>query len=249
MRGCRLLCLFLSLPLVYACVVEEFSCLDRYWGDGVPTLFFAGLLGTAVGYRLLFHRSRLFSFFEVFLHELAHMVVTYLTLGFVGEFLARLRDGALGVQREGHVRYASPVGGCFLRSLAPYYFPTFTVPFLVARLFAGYSGTKVLNLCIGVTLGFHYVLFASDFAESQRGQAERALDTAETIPDTQRVGRLFSFLFVLIAFALILMFVLNVVWGAEKQVLWYHFVNIWPRALRYYKEVVVRLWDFVRTLI
>jgi hypothetical protein len=246
MRGCRLLCLFLSLPLVYACVVEEVSCLDRYVDNPFPTFFVAGLLGMMVVYGLFLHHVQLFSFIEVFVHELAHMLMHYLTLSQVVVFVARVQTDSGGITREGKV---VPTRSNFLTTLAPYYFPTFMIPFLVARAFMHGSGARIMSLFVGVTLGFHYVLFVSDFYTSQHAQPQLAHDAPESIPDTKKVGGLFSALFCLIAGALILMFVLNIVWGAEKQVLWYHFVNIWPRALRYYKEVVVYFCSLVRTLI
>ena len=241
LKGCRLICLFLALPLVFACLVEELSCLDRYWDrNPVPSLFFAGFAGAVVVYFVIRQtpESVYWGFDESFVHELAHMVMTFLTLSRVIEFVARVTQGPKVKPEKGHV---NPTGENFLSILAPYYLPTFTIPFLIARLFTGYSAARVLNLFVGATLGYHYILFVVHFGRSLAAKPELSHDGVQKIPDTKKVGEIFALLFCTIANVLILLLVFNIVWGAEKRVMGYHFVEIFLRAFRYYKELLILL--------
>jgi hypothetical protein len=179
------------------------------------------------------HSNRLLVW--AFVHELAHLLMALVTLSRVTEFMAK--DDGTGYIKRGR--------GPFLITLAPYYLPTFTIPFIVARFFMRGGTARYIDFLIGATLAFHFGHFLAYYLGSEQRRSELSEDDKQTESDTRKVGRLFSFLFCVAANALIIVFVLNVVWGARAQVIGYHLINALPRAWQWYKAVLVFLGELI----
>lgn len=112
----------------------------------------------------------LINFLEIFEHELGHAVAGLFLLQRVEKFTVD------SPKRSGEVITAP--GSLFLISLAPYFLPVFTLPLLVVRPVVFPSMEKIVDLLIGVSLGFHYMGLAREFRIQQM--------------DISRYGLLFS---------------------------------------------------------
>jgi len=97
------------------------------------------------------------TFIRIFEHELGHVVARWLLLKPVHRLEVDVEHGGL---------VAGP-GSCFLITLAPYFLPLFTLPFLAARWLLPASFGESLNVAIGLTLGFHYAGLLREFSYGQ----------------------------------------------------------------------------------
>jgi hypothetical protein len=120
-------------------------------------------------------------------------------------------------------------GGCnplfpFI-ALAPYCFPLLTAPFLLAEPFAAHlsaTAKHVVDLLIGSTLGFHYVICAKQFRFYQK--------------DLEQVGFIVSIGMTFTLMLIWLVIILAVVLGEYSSILDF-FVNAFAHAPEYYREV------------
>jgi hypothetical protein len=110
------------------------------------------------------------AFAELFEHELGHLFLAKLFWRRALRFVVDVEEG------KGEVAY-SP-GSNSLITLAPYYFPVFTVPFLLAKPILYPRFSLAFDFLIGLTLAFHYVALAQEFRPQQ--------------DDIMRAGLLFS---------------------------------------------------------
>jgi hypothetical protein len=127
--------------------------------------FLLGAALTPLPYALL--RKKNIAFIEHLLHELEHAAVAFL---FSFELPSRME-----IDPEKGSKVQTPARGGCLTTLAPYYLPSLTIPFLLIKTLAFFiwdltSPSVVaiaLDLLIGTTLGFHV---ASAIRELARGQ-------------------------------------------------------------------------------
>jgi hypothetical protein len=232
----RLIVLVLAIPAFFACMFESIVCLDRS-ADYTPLLWFvAGYIGFAAVYAFLL-RGRL-AFLEHFMHEFAHMVTAWLSFGRVSEFLARGRPDERG--EAGHVSIRWPN---VVNVLAPYYLPTLAIPLVAIRLFVmHYLIVKWINPIIGAAMAFHHLQSIHQFGENLQymRSSQEGDDPAPLESDVQRMGCVFSVLFVTMVNLLVLLLVLNVVLG-NGPALWLHVVSAGERALVLYRLLLARV--------
>jgi hypothetical protein len=223
-------------PLAGACVYDLAICCAYYCAGVFPRWFWVAFGVVFVPY-FLSHLPRVASgtraFVEIFTHELCHLVMGFLTLSWADVFHAERSRG-------GYVhRTETPVS--FLSTLAPYYFPVATIPFVVARLFVRSS---IVDALVGATLAFHLVLFLFDFIWSRIQQVGQ-IDGQTVESDTRQVGGLFSLLFCLAANALIIALILNIVYGNRPAVIWRCLVTGVSRSWEWYNAIFVYLGELI----
>jgi hypothetical protein len=159
----------LLIPVLYSFAFELYLLLDLYADFQLVQWFVYGLLGYGVIYVIFRRRLTFFQYFE---HELGHTVVAMLFLRNIREFIVKVDEGgAVGYDQESN----------FVIRLAPYYLPLFTLPFLLVRHFLPSLSPALLDLAMGLTMGFHYVGLSKEFRASQ--------------PDIKRTGLFFSIAF------------------------------------------------------
>ncbi|MFC1725968.1 M50 family metallopeptidase [candidate division KSB1 bacterium] len=142
-------------------------------------LFGAGILFFFL-VRLIPFSNRKGNFFENFSHELTHYLFALLFFKRVTSFKAYSKYG-------GEINL---YGGNFLIALSPYFFPTFTVFFLILKPILINEVRQFIDIFIGFTYTFHLSLFIKDFSVSQ--------------PDIKITGRAFSLIFVTLANVLLI---------------------------------------------
>lgn len=134
------------------------------------------------------------AFLEHLLHELEHAALAFL---FSFQLPSKMEIDPTGS------KVAVPAGGGCLTTLAPYYFPLLTMPFLILKALAALAFSLLeisfptflavtLDLLIGATLMFHYVCSIKEYRLAQ--------------PDIKEVGFIPSFavmLFLNLAFLIV----------------------------------------------
>ena len=116
---------------------------------------FIGLGGYLLIYPLL--RSANLKFVEIFEHELGHMVTNLSIFRTIEEFRVNPEKDKSWVTSDGRAN-----GGCFT-TLAPYYLSVFTAPLILIRPFVGPTFQSIVDVGIGITLGFHFVGLLREF--------------------------------------------------------------------------------------
>lgn len=186
-----------------------------WFGLGLLAALLIGLLlgGAGVG------------FIEAAMHELIHAFVGFLFLGQIKYIEAKSKGG-------GHTEIEGN-GGCnpfvpfFL--LAPYCFPLLTIPFLAAKpvvIALGAAANHAVDVAIGFTLGFHYVMHIKQFSFEQS--------------DLRKVGPVVA---VGITYTLILVFlviIIAIVLGQYRSILDF-FSGAIARAPEYYRAALAWL--------
>lgn len=158
-----------------------------------PDLLYPLLAGAVAGiiiYRLFIRRNYALLTFE---HELTHAVMGLLFFRKITEFISTRSRG-------GYVRHTSGFGGEFgdtMISMAPYFFPTFTVLTALLRPVIPAAGFPWFDGLIGFTIAFH---FLSTFSEIRQNWSSKQFTLAGTNVLTQtdlaRTGFLLAFLFI-----------------------------------------------------
>ena len=117
--------------------------------------FFAGLVFWLwIWYAFLRNSSR--SMWQTWEHELTHALFCILTFTKVHGFHAEGANGTTG--HSGHVTHDHAPGlRGVLITLAPYFFPTFTIILLLLRLVVSDSFQPVVEVLIGITVGYYLV--------------------------------------------------------------------------------------------
>lgn len=163
--------LILSLPIIYAFVVEAWAFLAA---NGTPLALNWMTYGFGL-YLLLYLLvlRRKIAFFEIFEHELCHMVTALLFLKPVDEFVVAPTKGG------GYVRCYN-CSNVFI-GLAPYFLPVLTVPLLIIKPFTTAPVHATVDFFIGVTLAFHFAGLCREFRFWQ--------------PDIIKTGRFYAVVF------------------------------------------------------
>ncbi len=111
----------------------------------------------------------------------------------------------------------------FLVTLAPYYFPVFTLPFLVARPWIASSSRWIFDILIGLTLAFHYTSLFREFRLYQT--------------DLTKVGFLFAIGVTIVLNLVILVAVVHIISDDYAGLLDYFKISF-SRGLDYYNELI-----------
>jgi hypothetical protein len=133
---------------------------------------------------------------QILEHELGHYAAAK-AFGneVVGVAAQRTEQNGL-VSASGVTVYRPPIGASLI-VLAPYFLPLFTLPLLLVRPLISPPAQPIIDFLIGATLVWHFVTV---FAELLQGQ-----------PDISEATLLFAFPVIIIANALITVFILAVV--------------------------------------
>lgn len=128
--------------------------------------FFIGLAAYIVLRTLIPVYRKNESFFEVFSHELTHTVVGLLFFRKIHSFEAQ--------EKEGVIVHSSrfSIGDRFI-GLAPYYLPIFTFIMLIIRIICANKMLYVMDILIGLTLGFHLHCFLTQTRNYQTDISDR----------------------------------------------------------------------------
>ncbi len=208
----RLFLLVLLLPMFYAFVRE--GVLSLMSDVQTPRLiwFFAGFLFYVLlyGFFLVGHVD----FAEHFEHELGHTVLATVFLIPLRRFIVNPEEGSL-------VEYTRPSN--FLVTLAPYYFPVFTLPFLIIRPWMASSLHWIFDILIGLTLAFHYTSLFREFRLYQT--------------DLKSVGFLFAIGMTVVLNLVILVAVVHIISGDYVSLLDYIRASF-KRGLEYYNRLI-----------
>lgn len=97
--------------------------------------------------------SKNLKWFEVFTHELTHTVVSLLLFRKMSDFQAGERSGVTWTS-------GGKLSGVFV-TLAPYCLPIYSYFLLMLRPIVSTEGLWIYDILLGITLAFHFVLFAT----------------------------------------------------------------------------------------
>jgi hypothetical protein len=160
----RLLLLIALLPLLFACSVQVWPFLVAGINFELFFWFFAGVLLYTLLHGAAGHlngpRSSDLAFTQHLKHELSHVLVG-------GLFMQGTREMKVNPDQGSEVRFRNRGGPQGLISLAPYYLPLFTIPFLFLRLIVNPPYDGWVNLGIGFTLAFHYLQLVGEYGSHQ----------------------------------------------------------------------------------
>lgn len=169
----------LLAPLIYSFVCE--ACLLLVSGVSFDSIswFVGGLLSylflyvpiTWIGDGLLYS----IIFFEHLEHELGHSLVNFIFLRGTRKLIANPRGAFIKLmgtppsESEGEETSTAVFLHVpnFMIRLAPYYFPVFTIPLLIAEPLASFPLREIIDFLIGFTLAFHFVGLRREFGLKQ----------------------------------------------------------------------------------
>jgi hypothetical protein len=225
----RFLSLFLLAPLIYAFMYEAFLFIASVFSFDALKWFLLGLVVFFLFYVVAL-KGRI-DFFEHLVHELEHAAMAFIFTGHL--------PSKMVIEPEKQSEVQAPAGGGCLRTLAPYYFPLLTIPFLLLKAlaalafqllkvpFPAFLGV-IFDLLIGATLGFHYASLVREFRPSQ--------------PDIKKTGLIFSIVTVFCFNVVFLVLTLAVVTGSYAGLVEY-FKSAFVRTVDAYKWA----YEFLRT--
>ncbi len=163
----RLFKILIGFVLVPVCIGTSqafYDLLGSLRAAGRAPRFFLGGIITYVGIHLLFFKL---DYLYVLGHEAVHAVFTWIFGGAVKSFRVSAKGGSVATTKSN-----------FLISLAPYFFPLYTVLisliFLVAQFFfkAIFEYTNVFMYLVGFSLAFHLIMTADTLKTKQPDLAE-----------------------------------------------------------------------------
>jgi hypothetical protein len=164
----RLVLLILFIPAILAFARQAGSFALQRIPLLPANLASYGFLCYVLLYLLVLRSGKAFA--QLFEHELGHLFLAKL-------FWRRILRFSVDAERgKGEVAYEP--GSNSLITLAPYYFPVFTIPLLMAKPVLYPRFDRAFDFLIGLTLAFHYVGLLREFRLRQ--------------DDIKRVGLLFS---------------------------------------------------------
>lgn len=139
-------------------------------GEGVTLDQVKWILAGLAGFLLLIPAllSQNLNFLRVFEHESGHMLTNLMFFQTIVEFRASGTDGGV-VKSRGTPLLA------WIITLAPYYLPVLTLPLLMMRPFVTFSVLSVVDVLIGISLGFHYYGLLEEFEARQPDIQENTL--------------------------------------------------------------------------
>ena len=202
----NLVLIILLAPALFALVYEGALFVVAVFTIEATLWFLGGIALSLVVYVLFLWGS--FDFVEHLLHELEHAALAFL-------FTLKLPT-KMEIEPGKQSKVEAPKGGGCLRTLAPYYLPLLTIPFLLIRALVSfvYSWRDAplpiflagpLDLLIGATWMFHLVCTLKEFRPSQ--------------PDIKETGMLASFIAVLFLNVVVVVLIVAVVTGSYTEFL------------------------------
>lgn len=158
--------LIVSLPMLYAFVAQALLFLFSHFGELWSNWFLYGVIFYVILYAVLLWAKM--DFLETFEHELGHTVVAFLFFNKVTHFFASSRLGGFVVfeKRSGAI-------GRTLITMAPYFLPVLTLPFLLIKPFMMASAHKAVDFFLGLTLAFHFIALSKEFRPSIQSDIQK----------------------------------------------------------------------------
>lgn len=132
-----------ALILTFIAEVEAWKFNDRSFG------FVYGLLAYAAADFLVFHRRAVGDAFSTLEHELTHAIFAWLTFHRVSQLRVTWNQG-------GSIMIHGGEGGNWLISIAPYWFPTLCIPFMIAISVIGTEGYWAAP-ALGAAFAYHHL--------------------------------------------------------------------------------------------
>ncbi len=156
------LAFWLSIPSTFVlggvCFITSNLLFDKYFFDGERWVLFGfGLVGS-----LMIFGSSAVGFFRVFVHELKHAVAVFLSGGRVKGFYVGANEGEVEYEIQEDSTHYVPIIG-----LAPYFFPLFSFPWLLAALIFDQEHRQILTLGLGFSLGADLAFCWSEIHQRQ----------------------------------------------------------------------------------
>jgi hypothetical protein len=162
-----------ALALLPGSCMAMVGLVKRVTDNPAPIAWFGAGAGAYVFlWLVLFRRRFMGSFFSTFEHELTHAIFAWLTLHKVVGLKATWNAG-------GEVAYEGR--GNWLISIAPYWFPTLCIPFLVMSTLGRFDGQLWVAVALGATFAYH---LTSTYIETHSQQT-----------DLQKTTMLFAWVF------------------------------------------------------
>ena len=149
----RLILLVAFIPAILAFARQAGSFVLQHIGLLPANLATYGFLCYVLLYLLVLRSGSAFA--QLFEHELGHLFLAKLFWKRILRFTVDAEQG------KGEVAYAP--GSNSLITLAPYYFPVFTVPLLMAKPILYPRFDQAFDFLIGLTLAFHYLGLVREF--------------------------------------------------------------------------------------
>jgi hypothetical protein len=161
----------LLAPLIYSFVYEAYLFLVSSIKLSSIIWFICGSFLYVLVYILIFLIGGALPYTIFFLehleHELGHSIAGFIFLRGTRKLIAnpgwKHEDG----EQSQVVFLDSSYAPNFLIRLAPYYFPVFTIPLLIAEPLASFPLREIIDFLIGFTLAFHFVGLRREFGLKQ----------------------------------------------------------------------------------
>ena len=228
-RILNLVLVILLAPALFAFVYEGALFLASAFTFEATKWYLLGIILSLFTYVVFLHGN--IGFIEHLLHELEHAALAFL-------FTFKLPT-KMEIEPEKESKVVAQTGGGCLSTLAPYYLPLLTLPFLLLKAMANlaFSLLKVplfafltgaLDLLIGATWMFHLVCTLKEFRPSQ--------------PDIKKTGLIASFIAVLFLNFMFVVLSVAVVTGSYAELVDY-FKAAAATTVDTYKAAL----DFVKT--
>ena len=166
----------ISLLLLPWAVMATFRLAARIWAEPTPVMAFTlGLVAYFAAWHLLLRRRLFGTFFSTLEHELTHAIFALATFHPVIRLRTTFRQG-------GHIYYLNYKSqGNWLITISPYFVPTLSLVLMGALAFIPPSFRWWTEWLLGAATAYHVVSTLRDTRLAQT--------------DLQKVGYLFSFLF------------------------------------------------------
>jgi hypothetical protein len=174
--------LLISLCILFLGVIFQYKAIARYMN--LQKLYVYGLSG---GLFLIIYLSllrRIMKFWEVFSHELTHLLFAVFTLNKIEGFSVSFSGGA--VSYRGNTNW--------LVKLSPYFFPLSSFFVLIVSLFLNDNYQLYINHLLVITYLFYALTAIDSFSLRQ--------------PDISSSGYIFSVVFIVIINVFLLLFVI-----------------------------------------
>lgn len=184
-------CALLALLLLPLSVIAVLRLAGRIWSAPTPVMAFTfGLVAYFAAWHLIFRRRLFGTFFSTLEHELTHAIFALATFHPVRKLRSTFTQG-------GHVEYLLYKSqGNWLITISPYFVPTLSFALMLVLAFVPPDYRGWTEWLLGAVTAYH---INSTMQETRLVQ-----------PDLQKVGYLFSFLFLpaanVIAFGIIVAF-------------------------------------------
>jgi hypothetical protein len=156
----------------------------------VNTLWIPLAAGTGTGIILYFLLIKRFTLFNTFEHELSHAFMALIFLRRITRFVATRKSGGL-------IKYKGKFGGTFgdmMITLAPYYFPTFTIICVLFKPLIPDPYLIYYFMFIGFTLAYHILNSINETMGNWSGHSFRDVEGRAIKTDIRQAGYVTSFI-------------------------------------------------------